>query len=142
MKQRDNLLRLKRFRIDALKRQMATLSAMSADVDRKLLDLEDGIARERQRANDSDLGRLAFPSFLRAMDCRRENLRATLKEIGREREQAQLELARVGEEVQALEVTAEQEIRRAAESQLHKSRMRLQDLALSRHLRRQTLRQM
>ena len=87
MKRRDTLMRLKRFRVDELKRRMATLDGMRADLDRKLTDLEDSVARERQRANDSDIGRLAFPSFLRSIESRRENLKNTLKEIDREREQ-------------------------------------------------------
>src|SRR5271169_4249233 len=92
MKRRDSLMRLKRFRVDEFKRRMATLDAMRADLERKLADLEESVARERQRANDSDIGRLAFPSFLRSIDTRRENLRATLKEIDREAAQAQAEL--------------------------------------------------
>ena len=140
MKRRENLMRLKRFRADELKRRTATLAAMAADVERKLADLEDTVARERQRSNDSDIGRLAFPSFLRAMDARRENLKATLREIGRERTQAELELANADEEVKALELAAEQVARRATEIPLHRSRMRLDELALSRHLRKQALR--
>ena len=92
MKRRDTLLRLKRFRVDDLKRRMATLDGMKADLERKLADLEDSVARERQRANDTDIGRLAFPSFLQSIDTRRENLRATLGELERERGQAQGEL--------------------------------------------------
>ena len=138
MKQRDNLLRLKRFRIGELKRQMTTLAAMSAGVERKLADLEESVARERQRANDSDLGRLAFPSFLRAMDSRRENLKATFRELERERSQAALELDRVCEELKVLELSVEQETRRGAEAELRKSRPRLDDL---RHQRKQAVRQ-
>lgn len=140
MKRRENLLRLKRFRADELKRRVTTLAAMAADLERKLADLEDTVARERQRANDSDISRLAFPSFLRAMDARRENLKATLREIGRERAQAELELANADVELKALEVAAEQETRRVAEIQSRRSRMRLDELALSRHLRKQALR--
>jgi F0F1-type ATP synthase membrane subunit b/b' len=141
MKRRENLLRLKRFRADELKRRSATLETMSAEVERKLMDLEEAVAREKQRANDSDIGRLAFPSFLRAMDARRENLKATLKDIGRERTQAALELDKADEELKALELTAEQETRRAAETHLRRSRMRLDELALSRQLRKHALRQ-
>jgi flagellar biosynthesis chaperone FliJ len=141
MKQRDNLLRLKRFRIGELKRQMTTLAAMTGGVERKLSDLEESVARERQRANDSDIGRLAFPSFLRAMDSRRENLKATLRELERERSQAELELDRVCEELKILELAAEQEMRRGADAELRKSRLRVDDLAMSRHLRKQALRQ-
>ena len=62
MKRRDTLLRLRRFRVDELKRRMGTLDGMKADLERKLADLEDTVARERQRANATDTGRLAFPS--------------------------------------------------------------------------------
>jgi F0F1-type ATP synthase membrane subunit b/b' len=141
MKRRENLLRLKRFRADELKRRNVTLEIMSTEVERKLTDLEESVAREKQRANESDIGRLAFPSFLRAMDARRENLKATLKDIGRERTQAILELDKASEELKALELAAEQEVRRAADAQLRRSRMRLDELALSRQLRKQALRQ-
>lgn len=141
MKRRENLLRLKRFRADELKRRNVTLESMTADVERKLSDLEEAVAREKQRANESDIGRLAFPSFLRAMDARRENLKATLKDIGRERAQATLELEKAGEELKGLELAAEQESRRAMETQLRGSRPRLEELALSRQLRKQALRQ-
>jgi F0F1-type ATP synthase membrane subunit b/b' len=141
MKRRENVLRLKRFRADELKRRNVTLETMSAEVERKLTDLEEAVAREKQRANESDIGRLAFPSFLRAMDARRENLRATLKDIGRERAQAVLEMEKAGEELKALEVAAEQEMRRASETQLRRSRLRIDELALGRQLRKHALRQ-
>ena len=76
MKRGDTLTRVKRFRVDDMKRRMGTLDGMKSDLERKLTDLEESVARERQRANDSDIGRLAFPSFLRSIDSRRENLRA------------------------------------------------------------------
>ncbi len=83
MKKQDTLLRLRRFRVDDLKRRMATLDGMKADVERKLADLEDSVARERQRAGDTDIGRLAFPSFLKSLEIRREKLKDTLKDIER-----------------------------------------------------------
>jgi F0F1-type ATP synthase membrane subunit b/b' len=141
MKRRENLLRLKRFRAEELKRRNVTLETMSDEVERKLTDLEEAVAREKQRANETDIGRLAFPSFLRAMDARRENLRATLKDIGRERAQSVLELENAAEELKALELAAEQESRRATETQLRRGRPRVDELALSRQLRRQALRQ-
>ncbi len=141
MKRRENLLRLKRFRAEELSRRSATLETMSAEVERKLADLEEAVAREKQRANASDIGRLAFPSFLRAMDARRDNLKATLKDIGREQALATIELDKAGEELRAIEVVAEQELRRAADSHLRRNRMRLDELALSRQLRKQALRQ-
>jgi len=108
-------MRLKRFRVDELKRRMGTLDAMRADLDRKLADLEGNVERERQRANDSDIGRLAFPSFLRSIESRRENLRNTLKEIDREREQCQGELSAAYQDLKSLELATEQQAKRVAE---------------------------
>jgi hypothetical protein len=68
MNRTDTLLRLKRFRVDEMKRRIASIDAMKSDLERKLADLDDNVAREKQRAGDSDIGRLAFPSFLRSIE--------------------------------------------------------------------------
>src|ERR1700742_5353410 len=104
MKRGDTLMRLKRFRVDDLKRRLATLDNMKADLERKLADLEESVAREKQRANDSDMGRLPFPSSLRSIDSRRENLKATLKEIERERVQCQDELTAAFQDLKSLDL--------------------------------------
>lgn len=141
MKRRENQVRLRRFRVDELQRRMGTLETVESDLVRKLTDLEETIARERQRANETDLGRVAFPSFLKAMDSRRENLNATLKEIERERAQTKAEFVVACQELKSIELTAEQEARRAAEAPIEKSRIRLGEIALARQLRKQALRQ-
>lgn len=141
MKRRENQLRLRRFRVDEIQRRMGTLEVIGTDLVRKLADLEDTVARERHRANETDLGRLAFPSFLKAMDSRRENLKATLQEIERERAQSKAEFVAACQELKSVELAAEQEARRAAEAPLEKSRIRLGEIALARQLRKQALRQ-
>jgi flagellar export protein FliJ len=140
MKRGDSLLRLKRFRVEEMKRQMATLDGMKLDAERKLADLEDSVVRERQRAGDSDIGRLAFPSFLRSIEVRRENLRATLKEIERERAIAQGELNVAFQDLKSLEFAAEQQARRVAEGEARRSQSRLDEIELVRHLRKHALR--
>jgi flagellar export protein FliJ len=140
MKRGDTLIRLRRFRVDEMKRRMATLDGMKADAERKLSDLEDSVARERQRAGDSDIGRLAFPSFLRSIETRRENLRATLKEIERERVTAQADLNAAFQELKSLEFATEQQAKRAQEIEARRSQSRLDEMALVRHLRKHALR--
>ena len=141
MKRRDSLVRLKRFRVDDLKRRMATLDGMKADLEKKLADLEDSVARERQRAGDSDIGRLAFPSFLRSIESRRGNLRATLGELERERAQAQDQLAGAFQELKSLELAMEQQAKKVAEVEARRGQSRLDEMALVRHLRKHALRQ-
>ncbi|HEY5238637.1 MAG TPA: flagellar FliJ family protein [Rhizomicrobium sp.] len=141
MKRADTLLRVKRFRVEELKRRMATLDLMKADLEKKLADLEDSIARERQRANDSDIGRLAFPSFLRSIDVRRENLRASLKEIERERVGCQDDLAAAYQDLKSLELANEMQVKRVAETEARRSQSRIDEMALVRHLRKHAYRQ-
>ena len=140
MKRGDTLIRLRRFRVDEMKRRMATLDGMKADAERKLADLEDSVARERQRAGDSDIGRLAFPSFLRSIEARRENLRATLKDIERERVTAQADLNVAFQELKSLEFATEQQAKRVQEIEERRAQSRLDEMALVRHLRKHALR--
>jgi flagellar protein FliJ len=140
MNRTDTLLRLKRFRVDEMKRRMAAIEAMKADLERKLSDLDDNVAREKQRAGDSDIGRLAFPSFLRSIEARRENLRTTLKEIEREHTAAQSDLSNAFQDLKSLEVATEQQNRRLNEMQARRAQARLDEIALVRHLRKHTLR--
>ena len=140
MKRADTLLRLKRFRVDEMKRRLATLDAMKSDLDHKLADLEDSVTREKQRASDSDIGRLAFPSFLRSIESRRENLRATLKEIERERALAQSDLTDAFQDLKALEFATEQQAKRLAQIEQRRAQSRLDEMALVRYLRKHSLR--
>ena len=142
MKRHGTLTRVKRFKVDEFKRQLATLEAMRADLERKLADLDDSVARERQRANESDIGRLAFPSFLRSIESRRENLRTTLKDLERERAQCQTDLETAFQELKSLELAAESQVKRAQEVENRRSQSRLDEMALVRHLRKHALRQM
>ena len=133
MNRTDTLLRLKRFRVDEMKRRMASIDAMKADLD-------DNVAREKQRAGDSDIGRLAFPSFLRSIEQRRENLRNTLKEIEREYAAAQADMENAFQDLKSLEVATEQQAKRLAEMQNRRAQARLDEMALVRHLRKHALR--
>jgi len=140
MKRNNTLIRSRRFRVDDLKRRLATLDGMKADAERKLADLEDSVTRERQRAGDSDIGRLAFPSFLRSIETRRENLRDTLKDLERERTQAQEDLASAMQDLKALESATEQQAKRASEIEARRLQSRTDEMALVRHLRKHALR--
>jgi flagellar FliJ protein len=140
MNRTDTLLRLKRFRVDEMKRRIAAIDAMRTDLEHKLTDLDENVAREKQRAGDSDIGRLAFPSFLRSIDARRENLRNTLKEIEREHAAALIDLNNAFQDLKALEFATEQQAKRLAEIEARRAQQRLDEMALVRHLRKHSLR--
>jgi len=140
MNRTDTLLRLKRFRVDEMKRRIASIESMRVDLEKKLRDLDDNVTREKQRAGDSDIGRLAFPSFLRSIETRRENLKTTLKDIEREHAAALAALSDSFQELKSLEVAMEQQARRLAEMQARHQQARMDEMALVRHLRKHNLR--
>jgi flagellar export protein FliJ len=140
MNRTDTLLRLKRFRVDEMKRRIAAIEAMRVDLEKKLRDLDDNVAREKQRAGDSDIGRLAFPSFLRSIETRRENLKTTLKDIEREHAAAMADLSDAFQDLKSLEIAMEQQARRLAEMQARHQQTRMDEVALVRHLRKHGLR--
>src|SRR5215475_3527281 len=130
MKRRGSLLRLKRFRVDELK----------ADLERKLQDLEDSVVREKQRAADSEIGRLAFPSFLQSIDVRRKNIKTTMADLERERSAQQDDLAAAFQDLKAFELAEEERLRRAAEAEGRAQQSRMDELAMVRHLRKHAAR--
>ena len=140
MKRRDSLLRLKRFRVDEFKRRLATLDEMKADLEKKLADLDDSVAREKHRAHDSEIGRLAFPSFLQSIEVRRKNIRNTMNDLERERTSQQDELATAFQDLKTFEVAEEERFRRAAEAETRAAQSRLDEMAIVRHLRKHSAR--
>ena len=136
MKRRDTILRLKKFGVDELKRRLATLDEMKADLEHKLTDLEDSVTRERLRANDSDIGRLAFPSFLQSIEVRRKNIRATMNDLEKERTAVQDDLAAAFQDLKSFELAEEERVRRATDAQSRAQQSRLDEMALVRHLRK------
>ncbi|HXJ01322.1 MAG TPA: flagellar FliJ family protein [Micropepsaceae bacterium] len=140
MKRRGSLLRLKRFRVDELKRRLGTLDEMKTDLEKKLTDLEDSVVRERQRANDSDIGRLAFPSFLQSIEVRRKNIRTTMADLERERAAQQDDLSAAFQDLKSFELAEEERLRRAAEAEARQQQSRMDEIAMVRHLRKHSAR--
>jgi flagellar FliJ protein len=140
MKRRGSLLRLKRFRVDELKRRLATLDEMKSDLDKKLTDLEDSVVRERQRASDSDIGRLAFPSFLQSIEVRRKNIRTTMADLERERAAQQEDLSAAFQDLKSFELAEEERLRRATETEARAQQARMDEVAMVRHLRKHAAR--
>lgn len=140
-KGRDSLLRLKKFRVEDFKRRLATLDEMQADLERKLADLEDTVAREKHRASDSEIGRLAFPSFLQSIETRRNNINATMRELSRERTTVDEELSAAIQDLKSFEIAEQERERRVAEAAERTVHSRSENLALVRHLKKHSARQ-
>jgi flagellar FliJ protein len=141
MKRRNSQLRLKSFRVEEFTRRLATLDEMAIDLEKKLADLEDSVAREMQRTSDSEIGRLAFPSFVQSIEVRRNNIRSTMKELARERAAVQEDLSAAVQDLRSFEVAEQERQRRLGETADREAKSKVENLALMRHLRKHSARQ-
>ena len=140
LKSRDSLLRLKRFRVEELKRRLATLAEIRADLENKLADLDAFAARDGHRTGEGEIGRLALPTLLRSIELRRNNIQHTREGLERERAAHEQDLAAACEDLQAFELAEEQRQRRSAEAQAHSAQARRDELTMLRHLRKHATR--
>jgi hypothetical protein len=141
MKRRNSQLKLKSFRVEEFTRRLATLDEMKLDLEKKLADLEDSVAREKQRAADSEIGRLAFPNLVQSIELRRDNIRATMKELVRERGAVQDDLTAAAQDLRSFELAEQERRRRMGEAATQEAKSRVEHMALMRHLRKHAARQ-
>lgn len=132
---RDTLIRLHRFKVDEIQRQAAALDAMRADLARKLDELDVTVARERQRASETDLARVAFPSFLRSVMARKDNINKTIAELDRQRDQIQEQLGAAFRELKKFEVAQDQARARQRSDRTRRAQAQLDEVSLLRHAR-------
>ena len=84
MKSRDVLVRLHRFKVEEVQRRLKSLRDMRGGMAQKMLDLEVMMQDEQRRASGSDLGRLAYPTFARSVQARRDNIQRSIDEAERQ----------------------------------------------------------
>lgn len=89
MKSRDNLVRLKQFRVNEKRRQLLQLDMMIAEFDRMANDLEAQIAAEEKKSGIYDVNHFAYPTFAKAARMRRDNLKNSQADLATQRTAAQ-----------------------------------------------------
>jgi septation ring formation regulator EzrA len=107
MKSREALVRLHRFRVEEIRKRLQSLDGMRGDLAKKMSDLETMVQEEQRRSNNSDLSRLAFPSFARSIQARRENIQRTIDEVEKQASTVSEELQAAYRELKKYEIAAE-----------------------------------
>ena len=135
MKSRETLIRLKRFQVDEKRRRVAQIETMIADFERMASDLEREIASEEQKANISDPGHFAYPTYAKAAAQRRDNLRRSAHDLHAQLDDAKAELGEAFEELKKVEILEDRE--RASERAMDNARDQaaMNQIGLSRHAR-------
>ena len=107
MKSRESLIRLKRFRVEEKRRQLAQIETMIAEFERMANDLDNQIAAEQERSGIRDETHFAYPTFAKAAATRRDNLMASADELKEQLASANAEFAEASEELDKIEALAE-----------------------------------
>lgn len=136
MKSRDVLVRLHKFKVDEVQRRLKSLREMRADLERKTQDLEVMVQDEQRRAAGSDLGRLAYPTFARSVQARRENIQRSIDEVERQLAAVQAELEAAYGELKKFETEAENASLRERAADARRAQAAADEAAISAHLRK------
>jgi septation ring formation regulator EzrA len=112
MKSREGLVRLHRFRVEEIRKRLKSLDDMRADLSKKMSDLETMVQEEQRRSVNSDLGRLAFPTFARSVQARRENIQRTIDEVEKQASTVSEELQAAYRELKKYESTVDADAQR------------------------------
>ena len=136
MKSREALIRLNRFRVDEIRKRLKSLDDMRGDLRKKMTDLEAMVQEEQRRAAHSDLGRLAFPTFARSVQARRENIQRSIDEVEKQASTVTEELQNAYRELKKYEIAVDQEAQRDRVEYARQVQAELDEIAMQRHARK------
>ena len=97
--------------------------------------LDETLERERIRSKDSDIGRVAFPTFLKSVRDRQANLQRSADELEEQIMEVREELAEAFRELKTYETAEAQEQTREREADARAEQIELDDLAIEGHRR-------
>jgi flagellar export protein FliJ len=136
MKSREALIRLNRFRVDEIRKRLKSLDDMRSDLARKMSDLETMVQEEQRRSQQSDLARLAYPTFARSVMARRENIQRTIDEVDKQAASVTEELQGAYRELKKYEIVADAEAQRDRVEYARQVQAEIDEIALGRHARK------
>ncbi|MFY9839383.1 MAG: flagellar export protein FliJ [Xanthobacteraceae bacterium] len=117
MKSRETLVRLKKFQVDERRRKVAQIETMIAEFDRMAGDLEREIRVEQDRSGIHDPAHFAYPTYAKAANARRENLKRSAGELRLQLEEAKSALGEAIDDLKKVELLGARDQMREREAQ-------------------------
>ncbi len=133
----NNLIRLHKWRLDEKRQTLVDLERLGDNLQTQLQKLKLEADQERTLAAGSDEVRFAYPAYAAAARDKRETLSASLVEITERIEVAQDEVMVAFRELKRLELSLETHQRRARANAERREQLRLDEIAIEGHRRRQ-----
>jgi len=112
MKPRNNMIRLRQFKVAEKHRQVMQLETMIGEFERMANELDAQIVAEEKKSGISDENHFAYPTFAKAARTRRDNLAISIRDLKQQKEAAEAEL-----------LDAENELQKAERMEVREARM-------------------
>jgi flagellar export protein FliJ len=103
MKPRDNMIRLRQFKVAEKHRQVMQLETMISEFERMASELDAQIVAEEKKSGITDQSHFAYPTFAKAARTRRDNLSTSIRDLKQQKEAAEAELMDAEAELQKAE---------------------------------------
>lgn len=132
MRSLDGLIRLARFKVEELQKQMAGLDEARAGLERQVTQLEDSVPGEQVAASASKDGFVAYGSYARAVIQRKQNLRASIDEVDAQADSLRAELEEAFRELKKFELMEERRAAQEKAARDKRAQAQLDDLAQAR----------
>lgn len=135
MKSMESLIRLARFKVEELQKQMAALNTSRAGLEDKCRQLEDSVPGEQVAAATSREGYVAYGSYAQAVIKRKQNLRASIAEVDEQIVRLRGELEEAFQELKKFELMEEKRVALARAHMKKREQDQMDEMAQNRALR-------
>ena len=110
------LIRLARFKVEELQKQMAEIERVRASIHDQIERLDESVPEEQAVATETRDGYLAYGSYARSVIQRKEKLRASLEEVDGQAEALRARLEDAFAELKKFELLEERRLARVQDS--------------------------
>jgi flagellar FliJ protein len=132
----EPLIRLARFKVEELQKQMAELDNSKTALNNQIERLEASVPEEQAVAEQSKDGYLAYGSYAQAVIKRKENIRLSLAEVEVQADSLRERLSEAFQELKKYEILEERRLARIADAVRIAEQNELDEIAQVRHHRR------
>lgn len=123
------LIRLARFKVEELQKQMAEIERARASIGGQINRLEQSVPEEQSAASEDRDGYLAYGSYARSVIQRKEKLRLSLEEVGGQADALRARLEEAFAELKKYELLEERRLARIQDSLRAAEQAEMDDVA-------------
>ena len=124
-----SLVKLARFKVEELQKQMGALDEARAHLESRTADLERSVPEEQVAADESREGFMAYGSYAQAVIERKNNLRASMVELDAQTAALRVQLEEAFLELKKFELMEDRRLARIAQARAKAEQDELDEIA-------------